>query len=262
MLRRTIWLAPLWALLIALASPQTSHAQADDTAKVEQLFAEGAALYRAGKYRASIEKFDAAYAIYPEPNLLYNKARAHEALGEIDAALEAYRACAASDKVDPGVRTKALGKVQMLEKAKATTAVAPADPRVAPAAAAVRTTAPEEKGAGLTIAKWGLAGAGVALAATGAAFFAMGASDHSKVNGAIDDAAGGVATLTRAEADQLSDDGAQKKTIGVALAGGGLAALVGAAIFFVMDSGDDAGDGTVGLGLTPDGAAVTWQGRF
>ena len=80
------WLAPLLALFMLAVGVRPAAAQTD-AEKVERLFAEGAALYRAGKYRPAIEKFDEAYAIYPEPNLLYNKARAHEALGEIEQAM-------------------------------------------------------------------------------------------------------------------------------------------------------------------------------
>lgn len=263
MFRNTIRTAPLWALLIVAAAPAEVRAQADDTAKVEQLFAEGASLYRAGKYRAAIERFDAAYAIYPEPNLLYNKARAHEALGEIDAALDTYQRCADSPKVDPGVKAKAQGKVKMLEQAKLTTANAPTERRRITSGGSVTRPQPEASGSGLTIAKWGAAGVGGALAIVGAVFYSVGASDHGKVTSASDDAAGGVATLTRAEAQQLSDDGASKKTIGVAMAGAGLAALAGAAVLFVLDgSSDEAAESTVGVGMLPGGAAVTWQGSF
>lgn len=258
--RTSTFLVPAVVLCVLAAAPTPGVAQTD-TERVEALFAEGAALYRAGKYRAAIERFDAAYAIYPEPNLLYNKARAHEALGEIDAALDAYQRCAASPEVDAEVKAKAERKASMLEQAKATSAKVPAarapSSGVTPGAGAT-IRAPDDGGSGLTVAKWGLLGVGAALAVTGSVFFALGAQDHGDISSAADPS--GVGTLTRVEAQALSDDGTQKKTIGVGLGAGGIAALAGAALLFVLDGDDDAGQ--VAFGPTAGGAAVTWQGRF
>lgn len=255
------WLAPLLALFMLAVGVRPAAAQTD-AEKVERLFAEGAALYRAGKYRPAIEKFDEAYAIYPEPNLLYNKARAHEALGEIEQAMAAYQACAAAPDADPAVKAKAKAKAEMLAQAKRTSKLTPAGaPSGAEAVAGVTAPAPKERGSGLTVTKWAVTGLAGALAVGGAVFYALGASDHSKVNSASSDAAGGVASLTLVEAQDLSDSGATKKTLGVGLLGGAAAAAAGAALLFVMDGPDDEGT-KVSVGITPDGVGVAWMGSF
>ncbi len=256
MIRKTIWLASALTILTLACVSAPAQAQTE-ASQVEQLFAEGASLYRAGKYRAAIDKFDKAYAIYPEPNLLYNKARAHEALGEVDQAMDAYKRCAASPEVDASVKAKADGKYKMLQQAKKTTLSAPNDPTQR----TLQTSAPAPKSSnGLTIAKWSATGLAGALAIAGAVVYGLGASDHSKVTGASSDAGAGVATLTLVEAQDLSDSGASKKTLGVGLMGGAAAAGAAAVALFLMDGGDESS--TVGLGFTADGGAVTWQGTF
>lgn len=260
MIRIPKWLASGLAVLTLACFAAPVQAQ-DEASQVEQLFAEGASLYRAGKYRAAIDKFDEAYAIYPEPNLLYNKARAHEALGEIAQALATYRKCAASPQVEANVKVKAEQKAQMLEQAQRQTREAPVDP--AQPALTVQTPAPESS-AGLTVAKWAVTGVAGALAVAGAVVFTMGVSDHNKVTNASADAGGGVATLTLAEAQQLSDDGAQKKTLGVGLMGGAAAAAAGAIVLFLVDGGGKTASQTPALGfaIMPDGGALSWQGTF
>lgn len=85
--------------------------------QVERLHVEGAALYRAGAYREAITKFESAYAIFPEPNILYNLGRCFQALGEVDQAIEYYRRCAQHPDVTEVTRQKARAKLDILSKA-------------------------------------------------------------------------------------------------------------------------------------------------
>ena len=246
----------LVAMLVAIV-PATPALAQNATDRVEALFAEGAALYRAGKYKAAIEKFDAAYSLYPVPNLLYNKGRAHEALGELQLALDAYQRCARAQDVEPDVQKKANRRATLVKNAIRLSTTAPGEAPNARLAAPPPDSGPKA----ITYTKWIAAGLAVALVAGGGIAYAAGASDHSSVSDASRDAGGGVASLTRAEAQQLSDDGTTKKTVGVALMGGGAAAALGALIAFVLD--DDSDDAQAWrLNAGEDGMAVSWSGSF
>lgn len=103
---------------MVVAAPPLNAQSTVDAKQVERLYAEGAALYREGKYRAAIERFEAAYALYPEPNLQYNIGRAYEALANIEAAIAAYERCVAEDATTPAVRQKAEARIKMLAEAR------------------------------------------------------------------------------------------------------------------------------------------------
>jgi len=260
----------LLSIIFLVAAPLTAGAQTE-TDRVEKLFAEGAALYRAGKYRAAIAKFDAAYELFPAPTLLYNKGRAHEALGELQDALQAYVACSKSPEVEPQVKRKAMRRARRVRDALRLPTAVPPDvgstaqgaSGPAPQANITTTAAAPSSSSLVTVSKWVTAGLAGALIAAGSVSYALGASDHSTVSDAQAAAGSGVATLTRAEAESLSDDGTTKKTVGVALLGGGLAAAVGSLVLFLVDDEDD-NKSTQALGVSPtdDGVAVSWQGSF
>jgi tetratricopeptide (TPR) repeat protein len=59
--------------------------------RAEKLFTESAELYREGRFAEAAQRLEDAYAISPEPVLLYNLARAYEGMGETERALSAYR---------------------------------------------------------------------------------------------------------------------------------------------------------------------------
>jgi hypothetical protein len=227
----------------------------DQQAEVEKLFAEGAAFYKAGKYRPAIEKFEIAYALFPEPNLLYNIGRAHEALGEIDQAILKYNLCLSNPRSTDELKQKAGQKLAVLSAARAqgaaaaptapastpTTPSAPApveEPNpTAPAPAPVAPPVAGAAGRGLPLA--GLAGGvaagvGVLGAAAGGVFYAFGVGTHDDLQAALEPGAGGVASVTRVEAEAQSQQGTDQKTIGVALLGVGGALVVGGGALLTM----------------------------
>jgi tetratricopeptide (TPR) repeat protein len=230
------------------AEPAPPAASASTTqADVERLFAEGAALYRGGKYRAAVDKFEEAYALFPEPNLLYNMARAYEALGEVDQALTKYRLCVSHPRGSEELKTKAAAKVAVLTAAKASGAAstgptpgvvspAPTPDSGAPAAApaAVASSAPPAAPPSTSsFPVWGVAGGvsagvGVIAAVAGGVAYAVGASTHAALEEDLTRTdVNGVLSVTRAEAEQALADGTNQKTAGVALlvTGGALVAV-------------------------------------
>lgn len=55
-----------------------------------KLFAQSEKLYRAGKFREAADLLEKAYALDPEPTLLFNRARALESAGDLAEAVVAY----------------------------------------------------------------------------------------------------------------------------------------------------------------------------
>lgn len=81
--------------LVALATTlivSTVQAQGDaERAEALALFEAGVAAYRAQRYDDAIERFEQAYALSPEPVLLYNLARAEDRAGRVVDAVDTYR---------------------------------------------------------------------------------------------------------------------------------------------------------------------------
>src|SRR2546430_12742357 len=61
-------------------------------ARYTELTGEGVAFYQARDYRRAAEKFLQAYAVDPDPNLLFNVGRCYAALGDEPAAIDKYEA--------------------------------------------------------------------------------------------------------------------------------------------------------------------------
>lgn len=73
------------------AAPAKEAAAAPTSkSRAAELFKKGADAYMRGDFAQSIELLDEAYALDPQPVLVYNKARAHEGLGHVDEAIELY----------------------------------------------------------------------------------------------------------------------------------------------------------------------------
>jgi tetratricopeptide (TPR) repeat protein len=222
----------------------------DQNAEVEKLFAEGASLYKAGKYRPAIDKFEAAYALFPEPNLLYNMARAHEALGDIDQAIVKFTLCTTNPRSTDELKQKAAAKLAVLTAARAQGAAAPTPtptPTPPPAAAGnagPATTATPPPAAATTsstgLPMLGIAGGvttglGVVGAAIGGVLYGLGATTHGDLESSLSTPdANGVVGVTRADAEAQSLAGTNQKTMGVALLGVGGALVVGGGVLLTM----------------------------
>jgi tetratricopeptide (TPR) repeat protein len=60
-------------------------------AKAKTLFVEGVQFYERGEYGAAIASFRDAWEISCKAQIMFNIARAHEALGEVREAIDAYQ---------------------------------------------------------------------------------------------------------------------------------------------------------------------------
>ena len=266
-------LAAVSVVLCALTLGAQAHAQdaqpaapAVDpgarAASVQKLSEEGATLYQARDYRRANEKFQQAYAIDPDPNLLYNIGKCFEALGERAAAVEKYEAFLRAPGGDLQGRLKAQESLRVLKAQQQAQSAATA-PHPTPAPTATADTA--DRGGATRTAAWVTLGGGVALAAGGTVVYLLGASDHNKVSSATNfDKPGQVVDMTEARANELRDSGTTKKTVGAVLWGVGGAAVVTAAVLFVVQGRAGASEGSVAVGAVPlpGGAAASLVGRF
>ena len=109
-----IWLSPPWAVGQDKAAPplatETSPARAEPPAEALEHYNLGRELYQAGRYREALHELKEALALDPEsPNLVYNVARVHELLSEIDLAIEHY---VRYQKLLPADQTEELARVE------------------------------------------------------------------------------------------------------------------------------------------------------
>jgi hypothetical protein len=74
--------------ILAQASPPTGDPQAK--AQAQTLLGQGTKLYQQGDVAGALERFNAAYAAYPSPKLMFNIAQADRDLGRPVEALEAF----------------------------------------------------------------------------------------------------------------------------------------------------------------------------
>jgi len=279
--RELVQIALLATMIVSFVHlPRPAYAASANTvARVEQLHVEAVAMFRAGKYGWARKKFSEAYAIYPDPKLLYNIGRCYEAMGDIPQAIKYFDRCAKDPKVEQRVRIKANKKIRLLQGAEdQSKAVAPivrrpiaTPPQRTGAANPQAMALPMRRGPGwIGITKWITGVAGLALLGGGATAIAMGMSDQSDVDDAIDNAQDGiVSAVTRADALEQQDRANDKKILGYVLGGLGLATLAASATLFVLDtqSGSREEASTtrdVQLSLMPsrDGGAVALQGTF
>jgi tetratricopeptide (TPR) repeat protein len=248
-LRRSAALCVLELGLLArtgsAADPLPTAAEAQRPASGERVVAlneEGGALYAAGDYRRAAERFLQAYAVDADPNLLFNIASCYEALGDIDAALEKYRAFLAAPDADPEGRPRAeqaIARLTELESAPADASQLPEAPATAtapavPTPAAAPADTPRAPDADWV--PWAGLGGGVALGALGATFYWLGSADHAEVTDTPGfDEPDSVASITRGRANALVRSGDTKKAIGVASASAGAALLVGSVVWWLVD---------------------------
>ena len=113
---------------------QGPPSRASGESMAPELSEQGLAFYKARDYRRATEKFLQAYAIDPDPNLLFNVARCYQALGDLVAAIEKYEAYLRSPNIDATGRERAEKWLRTLREAvdsKSGSAARPAEKALA-----------------------------------------------------------------------------------------------------------------------------------
>lgn len=279
-MRRKMWTrCMLTAIVVGLSSgaawaETTTLSDADKSAEVNVLNEEGAALYAQRDYRRAVERFLRAYAVDPDPNLLFNIARCYEKLGDTEAAIEKYEEFIALPGADTVGRSRAHQSLQALRQLAASqqtqaaaSAPAPVSSDEAPSAAVAATAdagkiPATHEDSGASVWPWATLGVGVIAAGAGGVFLALGQKDHDRLietQGYRDRSA--PYTFTRVQAVDLDDLGARKKLIGtIGLGIGGALVVTSAVLFWVQGGGDEAV--RVGVNAGPSDYRVSVSGVF
>jgi hypothetical protein len=144
-------------------APSSPPAASASQTTAQALAEEGAAFYRARDYRRANDKFQQAYAVDPDPNLLYNMAKCYEALGDKQTAIEKYEIFINSPGADSGGRVRARAAVEVLKTPPPQ--AAPTPPSPAPPSPPASSPTPEPAGSSRlpAIVAFSVGGAGVAV---------------------------------------------------------------------------------------------------
>ena len=278
----TVSVFTLLALLLAASGARAEEVDSSRVASASKLTEEGLFLYKGRDYRHAIEKFLQAFALDPDPNLLFNTARCYEAMGDTDNAIEKYEAFLSKPDADPQGKRRATDAVRALRQAKeapaATVAPAarpgsgtpaaesegsrPAAKALSPAPAAEPESSSVVNAATVTLT------IGVVSLAAGAVAYALGMSDHNKVTSSAGyGMMGQVDPLTEGQAHALVDSGKTKKLFGVIGMGLGGALVATSAALFMFGShsetpAKEAGKVAIGIAPMGDGGRLLLQGRF
>jgi len=170
----TGWLAGLVALGLGFAGTaqaQEERSEAEARAEALELHAQSRERYERGDYEASVALLQRAYEVFPEPNVLYNLARAHGQMGAYAEAIEAYERFL-SEVPDTPLRAVIEERVvnlrALLAEQEAAAARREAERRELVARA--RREAQREAQRGPDVAPWILFGSGLGVVAVGAVF--------------------------------------------------------------------------------------------
>lgn len=133
------------------------------------LFAESVTAYREGRFDDAAGLLDEAYALQPEPVLLYNLGRAREGAGDDDAAADAYRRYLAAEGTDATDASAARARLAVLDRRieERRALEARAAEREAEARAAATPPPPPPPPREVAIAPWILAGGGALVLVVG-----------------------------------------------------------------------------------------------
>ncbi|HZO14916.1 MAG TPA: tetratricopeptide repeat protein [Polyangiaceae bacterium] len=232
-------------MTIAGAWSVSPAAQAQEASSASELYERGKKLFESGDFRGALQLFKKAYAMDPHPVLIYNIARSHESLGELEGAIEAFEKYLELDPKAPdrgAVEQRIATLKRQLEERQALEARArqAEKPRPPP------KPEPEPEPEGPSPIPWIIAGVGVAGVGAGVA---MGAVAQARFDAAVEEQS--------AERAQGLEDEAHSLALGanIAFAIGGAIALGGAiaGIVNVVQTTQSAGlvvrlgAGTIGL---------------
>jgi tetratricopeptide (TPR) repeat protein len=158
----------------ATSAGATDEAPAGANERALELSRKSATSYREGRFQEAVTLLEQAYALKPEPVLLYNMGRAYEGLGDLKSAVKSYSdyLAAQPNARDRGALEQRIATMQKqiderekLEREHQTASVRPQ---------------PDEKRP--PVVPWIVAGVGGAGLATGAVFGVLALSTHSAAN--------------------------------------------------------------------------------
>jgi len=231
-----------------------SRAHADDSkAEAKQHLDRATQLHKDGKLAESLDELKTAYALDPQPQLLFAMGQVHVQLGECPQAIVYYERFL---ETKPAAETATVTR-EAIETCKTNppppiqTRPAPVEPKLAPAPAPVQTTTT------VLATPWytdylgdGLVAGGVVAGIVGIVLYRGALSDRDDADRASDYQA----------FSSLVDGAHTKRTAALVFGIGGAALVTAGAVHVVLHHGTR--EVTVVANTTAIGASVVWSGRF
>lgn len=269
------------AALLVLGSVQPAHAEdsADPVVAYREAVSRGSAQFDAGDWAEARASFEAAYAIHPEPVLLFNIASCYRREGNLDVAVEKYRAFLTASASDDPRRALAAQTIIDLEETISSRTVVPrrepepepADPEPAPEETIIAVEdEPEETPASVAAAparaasdgaalRWSGVACGVASLVTGA--LALSATrEASNAEASLSTLAPGTAWDVDQQATFDRGQGAQRRAIIYSIASAALVAT-GVVLYVTGERRRDRAT-TMTVAPTGDGGMVSFSKPF
>lgn len=222
--------------------------------------------YQNRKYAEAIRGFERAYELRPQPELVYNIARAHEKALQSEEAIEAYERFLALPGTTADLRAKALNSLGALKREQAAKRAAaapppPPPPNIVPPPSGgdvtsgppptVRTTPKTSKS---RVLEFALIGTGAAAIVAGGVFGVLALNANGDFEDEKDKPMPNVPRL-----ESLQSDVDRNAAIAdIAIIGGVVLGTVGVVLLVV--GGDDDDELALQAGVSPGGFAIT--GRF
>lgn len=207
------------------SSGHAATASQADKARANDLFKKSVEAYRRGELKQAIELLDEAYALAPSPVLVYNRARAEEALGNMDEAIKGYEAYLAQEPnaVDRGAIEQRLQTLKRQREDKENAEKERAAPKPDPVIILQPAPPPPHK---RSILPYVVIGVGAAGLLTGTVFglFALSGKDDA------------VAEPTQKKAMDLKDQADTSATISTVSFIAGAVLVAAGATWWVLDS--------------------------
>ncbi len=245
--------------LVALLAAPPARADQHDVESYRSALARGAERFEDGDYAAARRAFQLAYAIHPEPVLLFNIASTHRRQGNRPLALRYYRRFLEEASDDDSRRALALKTIAELEEELAAPPEPPEPPPRRTATRRLRVLSP--------VAPPRVEHRGRALRWTGVAFGLAGAGALGLAWASARDARAAESSLEDLPSDQAWDDeqaetyrdgrAASRRALLFGIAGGALA-TTGVVLFAIGHHRA----GEVALAPSSGGGAVVMSGRF
>ncbi len=238
-MKHVLVIAMLALPVVAFAGPREQKAAEAHVDKATEA-------HGAGNYEVALTELQAAYALDPQPNLLYAMGQVHVKLGHCDEAIASYEQFLATN---PEPEPAALAN-EAIASCKAQEPPPPPEPAPVPA-----VTQPPPPPMVAESKPFYTDKIGDVLVGAGVVSIAVGIIMYSSAVGTLDDAD---AAATYAEHEQLVDDAQTRRSLGVVFGVVGLAAVGVGVWHFTKYHSEQA----VAVSPTASGGMISWMGHF
>jgi tetratricopeptide (TPR) repeat protein len=232
-------------VLALLALPVVAVAGPKEKAEAQKHIEKATNAHQGGKYDVALTELQAAYALDPQPDLLYAIGQVHVKLGKCDDAIVSYeKFLATNPPAEPAAAAK-----EAIETCQQQAPPPPPEPTPEPTPPPPPPPpAPESKPFYTDVIGSSLVGVGVASVVVGVVMYSLAVSK-------LDDAE---AATTYSAHEELVDDAHTKRNIGLVFGAVGVAAIGVGVWHYTKYSSEQ----SVTVAPTTSGGMVTWMGRF